>query len=98
MSCLYFESKWKIANNPKRIEKVTGSQNDREFWVGLERDKSNDNDNSNGNGKSKCGAQLQSHAPLVRFAKAPVPPLLQTQADGFAAEQDDGVSTLQSAQ
>ena len=42
--------------------------------------------------------QLQGHTPSVRLAKAPVPPLLQTQADGFAAEQDDGVSTLQSAQ
>ena len=29
---------------------------------------------------------------------APLPPPLQTQADGFAAEQDDGVATLQSAQ
>jgi hypothetical protein len=45
-----------------------------------------------------CVSQLQSHAPLVRFAKAPVPPPLQTQADGFAAEQEDGVATLQSAQ
>jgi hypothetical protein len=34
----------------------------------------------------------------MRLAKDPVPPLLQTQADGFAAEQDDGVATLQSAQ
>jgi len=46
-----------------------------------------------------CGAaQLQNHAPLVRFAKAPVPPPLQTQAEGFAAEHEDGVATLQSAQ
>ena len=43
-------------------------------------------------------AQLQSHAPLVRLAKAPVPPLVQTQAEGFAVEQEDGVATLQSAQ
>ena len=42
--------------------------------------------------------QLQSQAPLVRFAKAPAPPLLQTQAEGLAAEQEDGVATLQSAQ
>jgi hypothetical protein len=35
---------------------------------------------------------------LERFAKAPVPSLLQTQADGFAAEQEDGVASLQSAQ
>jgi hypothetical protein len=45
-----------------------------------------------------CVAQLQNHAPLVRFAKAPVPPPLQTQAEGFAAEHEDGVATLQSAQ
>jgi hypothetical protein len=45
-----------------------------------------------------CFVQLQSHAPLVRFAKAPVPPLLQTQADGLAVEQEDGFATLQSAQ
>jgi hypothetical protein len=45
-----------------------------------------------------CVAQLQSHAPSVRFAKAPEPPPVQTQADRFAAEQDDGVVTLQSAQ
>lgn len=43
-------------------------------------------------------AQLQSHAPLVRFAKAPVPPPLHAQAERFAAEQEDGVATLQSAQ
>jgi hypothetical protein len=43
-------------------------------------------------------AQLQSHAPLVRFAKAPVPPPLHAQAEGLAAEQEDGVTTLQSAQ
>ena len=42
--------------------------------------------------------QLQSHAPLMRFAKAPVPPLLQTQAEGLAVEHEDGVATLQSAQ
>jgi hypothetical protein len=34
----------------------------------------------------------------MRFAKAPVPPLLQTQAEGLAVEQEDGVVTLQSAQ
>ena len=45
-----------------------------------------------------CVAQLQSHAPLVRFAKAPVPPLVQAQAEGLAVEQEDGVVTLQSAQ
>ena len=43
-------------------------------------------------------SQLQSHAPLVRFAKAPLPPALQTQAAGLAAEHEDGVVTLQSAQ
>ena len=43
-------------------------------------------------------AQLQNHAPLVRFAKAPVPPLVQAQAEGLAVEQEDGVVTLQSAQ
>lgn len=45
-----------------------------------------------------CGAQLQSHAPLMRLAKAPVPPPLHTQAEGLAVEQEDGVVTLQSAQ
>jgi hypothetical protein len=43
-------------------------------------------------------AQLQSHTPLMRLAKAPVPLLVQTQAEGFAAEQEDGFATLQSAQ
>ena len=43
-------------------------------------------------------AQLQSHTPLVRFAKAPVPPPLHAQAERFGAEQEDGVATLQSAQ
>jgi hypothetical protein len=42
--------------------------------------------------------QLQNHAPFKRFAKAPVPPPLQAQAEGLAAEQEDGVTTLQSEQ
>jgi hypothetical protein len=42
--------------------------------------------------------QLQSHVPLARFAKAPVPLPLQAQAAMLADEHDDGVITLQSAQ
>jgi hypothetical protein len=42
--------------------------------------------------------QLQSHVPLTRFAKAPVPLPLQAQAATLADEHDDGVVTLQSAQ
>jgi hypothetical protein len=51
-------------------------------------------------GHPRCclAAQLQSHAPLVRFAKAPVPWPLQTQAEGLAVEHEDGVFTWQSAQ
>jgi hypothetical protein len=42
--------------------------------------------------------QLQNHAPFKRFAKAPAPPPLHTQAEGLAAEQEDGLTTLQSEQ
>src|SRR5580698_4115433 len=36
--------------------------------------------------------QLQSQAPSIRLAKAPLPPPRQTQADGLEAEQDDGAA------